>query len=565
MSSKLGNMLVAKGLITEAQRDEALRKQRQTRQFLGEILIEAGAVEERVLLGVLAEQHDLPFVDLNTMVIAPEVLEKVPAKFAWHYNIMPIDIQNHVLTIAIANPFDTWPVDDLATNLGYRVEKALAVSAGIQDAIKRHYGVAADTIERIMAEEDAQGERQADVQSQGGEIEDLEKMAEATSVIKVVNQIFHQAITERATDIHLEYYREAASLRYRVDGVLRDARISADLKYLYPAITSRIKIMSGLDIIERRLPQDGRAKVKIGQKEYDLRVSVIPTIYGENIVVRILPTTMLFSLTDLGRVDDDLRKLQVLIRNTNGIVFVTGPTGSGKSTTLYAALKVLNERERKLVTIEDPVEYELRGVSQLQVNPKIELTFARALRSMLRHDPDVIMVGEIRDRETANIAVRAALTGHLVLSTLHTNDAAGGVNRLLDIGVEPYLVASSVRAFLAQRLVRTICPQCKQSVTLDSEILAQLGRKGSQPVQAWQGAGCDHCDGSGYYGRTGIYEVIRVDEKIRNRILAKDSADAVRSDAREAGSRSLKEDGFNKVLAGVTSADEVLRVTEMDD
>jgi type IV pilus assembly protein PilB len=562
MSLRLGEILLEKGLITPAQLEAAVKKQQESKEYLGNILVESGQIAEKELLYVLAEQQNIPFVDFRDVSVADDVVARVPAKFARHYKIMPLKMQDDTLTVAIANPFDVWPLDDLATNLGYRIEKVLATTADIEDAIRQYYGVAAETIERIMAEE-RRVEPLAEFRP-AGRVEDLEKMAESASVVQVVNQILHQAIGERATDVHLEVFRDDARLRYRVDGILRDAHVSGDIKYLYPAIISRIKIMSGLDIIERRLPQDGRAKVSIGALEYDLRVSVMPSIYGENVVIRVLPTQMMFSMQDLGLVKQDRDVLDRLLTNTNGIIFVTGPTGSGKSTTLYAALKLLNGAERKLVTIEDPVEYELKGVTQVQIYPKIGLSFASTLRSMLRHDPDVIMVGEIRDLETANISIRAALTGHLVLSTMHTNDAASAVTRLLDIGIEPYLVASAVRAFIAQRLVRRICQNCRREVTVDDETLRRFGHAGEK-VTAWEGSGCDACGGSGYRGRTAIYEIITVDDAIRDLINQKASAEKVRHQAVQKGVRLLKDDGFEKIAAGITTPQEVLRVTQLEE
>ncbi len=562
MSTQLGDILIGKGLITQEQLDSAIVRHRETRMPLGKVLFDAGNVNEKQLLMVLAEQQHIPFVELKQLEIPPEVIGKVPAKFVWHYKIIPISATDNLISVAISNPFDVWPLDDLSTNLGTRVEKVLATAVDIEAAIKRYYGVAADAIERIVAE-DRRAETIATFRP-AGEIEDLEKLAEDVSVVNVVNQVLHQAIGDRATDIHLEYYREDACLRYRVDGVLRDARVSGDVKYLYPAIISRVKIMSGLDIIERRLPQDGRAKARIGDREFDLRVSVMPTIYGENVVIRILPTQMLFSMADLGMAEDDNQTLERLLHNTSGIIFVTGPTGSGKSTTLYASLKRLNSPERKLVTIEDPVEYELKGVSQVQVNPKIGLTFATALRSMLRHDPDVIMVGEIRDLETANIAIRAALTGHLVLSTLHTNDAAGGVTRLMDIGIEPYLIASSVRAFMAQRLVRVVCPHCREECAVGDQEMLRF-KNGAKPQSIWRGSGCENCGGSGYRGRTGIYEIITVNDEMREMIARKAPLDEIKRQARTAGLRSLEEDGLRKIAAGVTTPEEVLRVTQVEN
>ncbi|MCK4882663.1 MAG: type II/IV secretion system protein, partial [Candidatus Omnitrophica bacterium] len=332
-------------------------------------------------------------------------------------------------------------------------------------------------------------------------IQDLEGGAEDASVVKLVNQILQQAISDRATDIHLEHYRNELILRYRVDGVLYDTQVSENIKYLYPAIVSRIKVMANLNIVERRIPQDGRAKAKIGNKEYELRISIIPTLYGENIVIRVLSTLMLLSISDLGMEDKELAILEGILAKPHGIIFVTGPTGSGKTTTLYTCLSKLNTRERKIITIEDPVEYELRGVSQIQVNPKIELTFAAALRSILRHDPDVIMVGEVRDTETAQITIQTALTGHLVFSTIHTNTAAGAATRLIDMGIDPFLITSSVEAFIAQRLVRVICPECKVQVTNEKIDIGEKisGVDMSQPF--YRGSGCQNCNDTGYKGR----------------------------------------------------------------
>jgi type II secretory ATPase GspE/PulE/Tfp pilus assembly ATPase PilB-like protein len=375
-------------------------------------------------------------------------------------------------------------------------------------------------------------------------------MAEDASVVKLVNQLFQEAINDRATDIHFEVQREDVVVRRRIDGILYDTYLPKNIRLLYPAMVSRIKLMSGLDIVERRLPQDGRCRVNIGRKEYDLRISIVPAIHGEDIVVRILPTSMLFDLNELGLSADHRDALEKLIARPHGIIFVTGPTGSGKSTTLYACLSKLNIRDRKIITIEDPVEYELKGITQTQVNHKIGLTFARLLRSMLRHDPDVMMVGEVRDRETAEIAVQTAMTGHLVLSTLHTNDAAGGAVRLIDMGIDPYLIASTVLAFTAQRLVRVICTDCKESYE-------------SEGRQMYRGRGCASCRNSGYHGRVAISEIMPLEPEIQALILSKSSAKLIRDKADVLGMRTLYHDGWDKVAQGVTTAEEVLRVTSL--
>jgi len=562
MSLRIGDILIEKHIITQQELDLALKEHQNTKEFLGQTLVRLNFVTEEKLLRVLAEQQGIQFVDLKETTIPDSVIENVPAKFAWHYKVMPTRIDGNVLTVAISNPFDMWPVDDLETNLGYRVEIALAVSSDITEAIKKYYGVGADTIERILA--DAPQDEKAERAAAQEKIEDLETGADDASVVKLVNQILQQAINDRATDIHFEHYRNELLLRYRVDGILYDTQVSENIRYLYPAIVSRIKVMANLDIVERRIPQDGRAKAKIGNNEYDLRISIIPTLYGENIVIRILSTLMLFDINDLGMEKKDQIILDSILEKPHGIIFVTGPTGSGKTTTLYTCLSKLNTRERKIITIEDPVEYELGGISQIQVNAKIDLTFATALRSILRHDPDVIMVGEVRDSETAQITIQTALTGHLVFSTIHTNTAAGGATRLIDMGIDPFLITSSVEAFLAQRLVRVICQECKEEVTDEKlEIEETLpGINTDQPF--YRGKGCQNCNKTGYRGRVGIYEILVMNEEIRKLILLKSSEDIIEKKARELGVKSLLESGWEKVFAGVTTPEEVRRVTQVD-
>ena len=583
MALRLGEILVEKGIITPQELEAAVKKQQETKELIGVVLVNMGLITDRKLLQVLGEQQGIHFMDLKGAKIDQKAIELVPAKFAWHYKIMPIKLEGNVLTIAIANPFDMWPIDDLETNLGYRVDKVLATGQDIAEAIKKFYGVGADTVERILA-----GEPRKAVDARTAErkdnVEDLEKMAEVASVIKLVNQILQEAIKERATDIHIEHFRDDLSLRYRIDGILYDKSTSENIRYLYQAIISRIKVMSGLDIVERRLPQDGRARIKIGVSEYELRISTIPTLYGENIVIRILPTTMLFSVADLGMSEEELKILGNLISRPHGIIFLTGPTGSGKTTTLYACLNKLNTRDKKIITIEDPIEYELGGISQSQINPKINLTFAVMLRSVLRHDPDIMMVGEVRDFETADITIQTALTGHLVFSTLHTNDAASGATRLLDIGVEPFLIASSVEAFIAQRLVRTICSKCKEKTKASPSSADKAsekpkpGNKGrkakssagdtlpdKKPAAIYRGKGCDECSHTGYKGRTGIYEILVLNDEIRKLITEKASADIIKEKAIKLGMRTLRQDGWDKIAAGVTTPEEVIRVTQEED
>lgn len=563
MALRIGDILVEKQIITRQELNLAVKEHQNSKEFLGQTLVRLNMITEEKLLKVLAEQQGIQFVDLREIRITDKVIESVPAKFAWHYKIMPIRIDGNVLTVAISNPFDMWPVDDLETNLGFRVEIALATAAEISEAVRKYYGVGADTIERILA--DAPHEEEKEQAAVGEKVEDLEAGAQDASVVKLVNQILQQGINDRATDIHFEHYRNELILRYRVDGILYDAQVSDNIRYLYPAIVSRIKVMANLDIVERRIPQDGRAKAKIGDKEYELRISIIPTLYGENIVIRVLSTLMLLSLSDLGMEKGEMAVLEEMLAKPHGIIFVTGPTGSGKTTTLYTCLSQLNTRERKIITIEDPVEYELRGVSQIQVNPKIHLTFAAALRSILRHDPDVIMVGEVRDAETAQITIQTALTGHLVFSTIHTNTAAAGATRLMDMGIDPFLITSSVEAFIAQRLVRVICLECKEKITDEKVDLGET-IPGIDPFQPfYRGKGCKACHQTGYKGRAGIYEILVMTREIRKLIMGKASADIIERKARDLGVKSLAQSGWEKMFEGITTPEEVRRVTQAEN
>jgi len=397
--------------------------------------------------------------------------------------------------------------------------------------------------------------------------EDVDDMARDASIIKFVNQLFLQAYKDRATDVHIEPYEDEMKVRFRVDGVLYETAIPPSIKHFQSAIISRIKIMANLNIAEKRLPQDGRMRIKVAGDELDLRVSILPTPYGESVDIRLLSTDIRFGLENLGLLKKDLELMTEMIKKPHGIIFVTGPTGSGKTTTLYACLSRINAAEKKIITIEDPIEYQMKGITQIQVLPKIGLTFAQGLRSMLRHDPDIMMVGEVRDFETAEITIRVALTGHLVFSTLHTNDAAGGITRLLDMGIEPYLVASSVECFVAQRLVRLICPKCKRKVKPSKEILKELGVEkvaDLSNVTFYEGSGCDECKQTGYKGRTAIYEILVVDNDIRNLIMGRKSADKIKERALEKGMRTLRQDGWEKIKMGLTTPSEVIRVTEVE-
>ncbi|MBN1872568.1 MAG: type II secretion system ATPase GspE [Candidatus Omnitrophica bacterium] len=559
----LGRLLVQKQLINTRQLDEGLKEQRKSGGFLGSVLVKLGYISQDSLLSVLAEQLGVEYVKLKNRNIQPGIIEKVPAKFASHYKLIPVDMENDVLVIAVTNPLDVHTMDDVKLLLGYDTKPVLASEDDIVEAIRKYYGVGADTIEKMMAGTEAR----EDLSIQGPKTEDIEDMAQDASIIKFVNQVFLQAYKDRATDIHIEPYEDEMKVRYRIDGVLYDTTIPPTIKHFQSAIISRIKIMSNLNIAERRLPQDGRIRIKVAGDELDLRVSILPTPFGESVNIRLLSTSMRFSLGSLGLLDKDLVLMEELIKKPHGIIFVTGPTGSGKTTTLYACLNKINSSEKKIITAEDPIEYQIKGVTQVQVQPQIGLTFAQGLRSMLRHDPDIMMVGEVRDFETAEITIRVALTGHLVFSTLHTNDAAGGVTRLLDMGIEPYLVSSSVECFVAQRLVRLICPVCKVELKPSKEVIRELGIEGagkSAGLTFYEGKGCEECKHTGYKGRTAIYEILPIDSEIRNLIMSRKSVDVIKEKAVKSGMRTLRQDGWEKIKRGLTTPAEVLRVTESE-
>jgi type II secretory ATPase GspE/PulE/Tfp pilus assembly ATPase PilB-like protein len=563
---KLGELLIKKGVVTQAQLEVALREHTKTGELLGKSLVRLGFISEEQLLMTLAEQLSIQFIpSLKDKAVPDQVIKAVPARFVWHYKFMPLALRGDLLTIAISNPLDVWPTEDIKFHLGFEVEVVLAVETEIMAAIKTYYGLGAAIVEGILDKKDEGPKKQDESVTV---LDSPEKMAQDASVVRLVNQLLAEAIQSRATDIHIEPYRDRVKVRYRIDGILYDVPVPDTIKQLHLAITSRIKIISNMDIVERRLPQDGRAKVKLGEMDVDLRISIIPTLYGENLVIRVLPTQMLFSMADLGLSPQDLEMIEELIQKPHGIIFLTGPTGSGKTTTLYSFLSRLNKPDVKIITVEDPIEYDLTGVTQLQVNAKIGLTFASALRNLLRHDPDIMMVGEVRDLETAELAIRTALTGHLVFSTLHTNDASSGVTRLVDMGMEPYLLASSVQAFIAQRLVRTICPDCKEKVAL-KDVMKEKEESKEQieiiekPTHIYKGKGCENCKFTGYRGRVAIYEILLINEQLRQLILDKATAQQIKKKAIEMGLRTLLREGWNKIKEGLTTPEEVLRVTEM--
>lgn len=561
-STLIGEMLISENVITPEQLEVCLNEKKKTGRFICHIIVEMGFASEDKVLAVLSKQLGIPYVKTKERNINRSVIEKVPARFAVHYKLMPLEIRDNTLSVVVTDPLDVHTLDDIKLLLGYEIRPLLGGEKDILEAIKKYYGIGADTIESIIAETATSGEAPLAAIAEA----ESEEFVEDASIIKFVNQIIQQAYHDRATDIHIEPYEDELKVRYRIDGVLYDAAIPPNIKYFQSAIISRIKIMSNLNIAEHRLPQDGRMKVKVGQEDLDLRVSILPTPYGESVGIRLLFAKMLYSLEELGLSDFDLKILNEMIKKPHGIILLTGPTGSGKTTTLYACLSKINNRELKILTIEDPIEYHLKGITQIQIQPKIDLTFANGLRSMLRHDPDVMMVGEIRDIETAEIAIRVALTGHLVFSTLHTNDAAGAMTRLLDMGIEPYLVASSVECVIAQRLVRLICPKCKRPVKDKKLILQELGIKDiPQDAEIYEGKGCESCKFTGYRGRTAIHEFLVLNEEIREMILNHKSADQIRKKAVTFGMRTLRYAGLEKILKGLTTASEVMRVTPKED
>jgi type II secretion system protein E len=560
----IGQILVSENIVTPEELEVALREQRRSGDYLCQSIVKLGYAKEEELFPILANQLGIPYIHIKNINIAPEVIKKVPAKFVSHYKLMPISMVGNKLTIAMSDPLDLHTLDDIRLFLGVEVIPVLAGDNDIMDAIRKYYGIGAETIDQIVNKTPA-SKTKKDLTDKA-HIEDLEAMAEDASIVKFVNQLLMQALEDRATDIHIEPFEDELKVRFRIDGVLYPINIPSNLRYLHASIVSRVKIMSNLDIAERRLPHDGRIKVKVGDHQLDLRVSIIPSVFGESVHIRILSPESFLDLEKLGLSELDLKIIEQVIKRSHGIIFVTGPTGSGKTTTLYAVLAKINKNPVKIITIEDPIEYQLKGVIQLQVQTKIGFGFAEGLRSMLRHDPDVMMVGEVRDFDTAEIAIRSALTGHLVFSTLHTNDAAGAITRLLDMGVEPFLVSSSLECLIAQRLVRVICPKCKVKQKMSKKALEELGfHTDEQEVVLYKGRGCIDCRNTGYRGRTGIYEVLVISEAIRESVLARASSQQIKKKAIDLGMVTLRYDGWQKALAGVTTIDEVMRVTQQEE
>jgi general secretion pathway protein E len=543
---RLGEMLMARGLLAPEDLEKALEIQRERNEKIGKILVDLGFVALREVLGALSEQLGVPLISIEgPPAVTPET-EKLAARFLRQFRCLPVAVRDDALVLAMADPLDFETIAAVRNATGLRVEPALAAEPEILDAIEKYYS--GQRAPEAVSLAEAEGPASED-------LEQLRDMASEAPVIRLVNAMIAQAVEKRASDIHIEPFEKEFRVRFRIDGVLYPQEPPP--RELRAAIISRVKLMAKLNIAERRLPQDGRIKIRTLGREVDLRVSTLPTLYGESVVMRLLDrsATELYDLRRLGFDERMLARMEFFTSLPHGILLVTGPTGSGKSTTLYSALKRVNKTDRKIITIEDPVEYQMDGINQIHVNPQIGLTFAAGLRHIVRQDPDVIMVGEIRDRETADIAIRAALTGHFVYSTLHTNDAPSAITRLTDMGVENYLISSSLVAVMAQRLVRVICPACRVP---DGTRLSPEGDE----IPVWRGAGCERCFFTGYSGRVGIFELMEMNDEIRKLIMAGADAVEITRTARRHGMRSLREDGWMKVRQGLTTAEEVLRVTQ---
>ncbi len=559
--------LLEKGLLNEGDVPRIIEAQNAAAgKPLHEILIEKGFAKEDGVLTALAEEFGMELVDLTSVTIEPETLKAMPLKLVTRRTLMPLSRANGTLTVATADPFDVYAIDELQTLTGLHVHSVLASPKEIQRLIKTHFGVGGETVGAMVQEREEGIELLEDIEADDSE---AAKMAQEASVVKLVNELLIEAINERASDIHIEPEEHSLRIRYRIDGLMHTQTLHSEINRFTAAITSRLKIMARLNIAEKRLPQDGRIKMRVQNREVDVRVSIIPMSHGEGICLRLLDKgRMVFNLANVGMLEDTYKTFKQLLDLPHGIILVTGPTGSGKSTTLYSALNEIKDETLKIITVEDPVEYVQDGISQIQVHHKIGLSFAAALRSILRHDPDVILIGEMRDSETAESAIQASLTGHMVFSTLHTNDAPSAFTRLTDMGVEPFLVSSTIEGIMAQRLVRTICPDCKIAFTPDIKDLpldfpVEDRNLGPAPT-LYKGTGCRACRQSGYRGRTGLYELMVTNDAIRDLVVNRSNSNVIRREAMKFGMKTLRQDGWRKVLLGHTTIDEVTRTTAGD-
>ncbi len=554
----LGESLVDEGMITAGQLQQAREEEKHGGERLNKILVRLGFIDEETLVSFINDKLGVPMIELTNFLIDPKLSELIPEELARKHELVPVLKIGDRLTCAMSDPWNIFALDEIRSKTGLTVEPSIATDTEIRKALNECYGAQGSMDELIKSIDENKIGIEA---GKDPDVGTLQMIAGEPVVTKLVNLIIRQAIQEGASDIHIEPEETLLGMRLRMDGMLHE--ISSLPKHLQSPIISRVKILADLNIAERRVPQDGRFTIKMEGKRVDIRVSTIPTIYGENVVLRLLDvSSAMLSLDKLGFSGATLEKYNKLIMSPHGLILVTGPTGSGKTTTLYASLDKINTVEKNIVTIEDPVEYKLKGIRQIQVDAKADLTFANGLRSILRQDPNIIMVGEIRDFETAQIAVQAALTGHLVFATLHTNDAAGAVTRLIDMGIEPFLVSSSVAGILAQRLVRKICPDCKEKYAPAGETLRDIGHSGDGQSEVYKGKGCSKCLNTGYKGRISIYELLIPDNTIRNAITAKVPAEEMGKCAHAAGMTTLMDDGLDKARQGITTLEEVLRVTK---
>lgn len=563
---RLGQILVDLGYLSEDQLWDVLEEQKKSPgEVIGRVAVRLGLVTEAQVTEALAEQWGMPVINLKETNIPPKVLELVPQTMAEIYKIMPISLKSDVLTVAMADPQNVGALDDLRNFLGYDVRGAVSNLQDVEEAIARHYADKQDSIEDVI------GKMEEELPEESGkqgayDIGSEDELVNSAPIRKLLNMVLLLAIRDQASDIHFEPFEDEFKIRVKADGVLYE--MVPPPRHLANAIVTRIKVMANLDIAERRLPQDGRIELSVGGNSVDLRVSVLPTMFGESVVMRVLDRTVVqLDLNKIGMDTYTLTRFRQCLHAPNGIVLVTGPTGSGKTTTLYSALNELNDVETKVITTEDPVEYEIEGLIQVPVNPDIDVTFASVLRAILRHDPDVILVGEIRDYETAETAIQSALTGHLVFSTLHTNDAPSTITRLRDMGIAPFMITATVEAILAQRLVRRICTECRTEFEPSDELLMELQLPIAQARQYrfYYGKGCARCNNSGYKGRVGIYELMNVTDDVRDMIAANASTDEIRNVARTQGMTTLREAGLKLIFDGVTTIDEVVRETVMED
>ncbi|MFH0925497.1 MAG: type II secretion system ATPase GspE [bacterium] len=556
----LGNLLIEQNKINDLDLQKALSYQKEYGGKLGKVLVDMGVLSEEEMCKILSHQLGLPFLSSIDFPQSINYDLKWSTPYMRQYKFFPFELVEGVLTIAMADPLDLLTIDDIRLFSKAKIKICISTESDIMEAVEKQFGEGSTTMERIVGDI---GDDDVDLAelNEDADIDHLRDMAHEAPVIKLVNLVIAKAIDEGASDIHIEPYEDKLKIRYRIDGVLYDTE--SPPKKFQAAVISRIKIMAEMNIAERRLPQDGRIRSRVAGKKVDLRVSTLPTLHGESVVMRILDrSSVMITLDELGFPVSCRGQFEALIKKPHGIILVTGPTGSGKTTTLYGALDKINTPDKKIITVEDPVEYQLSGINQIQVKAKIGLTFSSGLRSIVRQDPDIMMVGEIRDLETAEIAIQSALTGHLVFSTLHTNDAPGGITRLLDMGVESYLAASCLEGILAQRLVRHVCPHCKKPFKPDARTVRLMNLKADEEITFYKGEGCPECKFTGYKGRSGIFELLIITEEIKSLILRKATASQIKQLAVQKGMVSLREDGWAKVKAGKTSLDEVLRVTQ---